>query len=113
MPETRGDDGYATIWALSWLAACLVLGSIALAAAAIVAQQHSTDGAADLAAVAAATAVQQGADGCVQASITAAANGAHVVSCALDGLDVQVTVAVDLEAPIPLTLHSVARAGPR
>jgi secretion/DNA translocation related TadE-like protein len=111
-PRSRGEGGYATVWALAWLAVCLVLGWIAVAASAVVAEQHHVDGAADLAALAGAAGVQSSGEGCDEAASTAAANSVRLIACRTTGGDVQVTVSARVAVPFPLTLRSVARAGP-
>ncbi len=110
--NARGQTGYATIWALAWLAACLTLGWVGVAAAAVVTAQHHLDGAADLAAVAAAAELQRSGNGCPTAASTAAANGVRLANCAVSGSDVQVVVATAVTVPFRLTLKAVARAGP-
>jgi secretion/DNA translocation related TadE-like protein len=114
MSEGRGETGYATIWALGWIAACATLGWVALLAAVAVATQHHLDGSADLASLAGAAQLQLGRDACAAVRSSAADNGVSVRDCSVDGTDVVVTVEASVPLPFGIdgALTSVARAGP-
>lgn len=91
------------------VAAILVIG---LQIAGAVIARHRVEAAADLAALAGSTRALFG-DACERAGVVAAANGARVDECSLDGLDVRVVVS----APVSLgvfggTVSGRARAGP-
>lgn len=111
----RGDRGAASVWVL---AVGLVLVAAGLAGAAVGAARvarHQAWAAADLAALAgAARAIEGPAGACPRAASFAVANGARLLSCTVDGLDVLVTVQVQV-APLPGLTRSAlgrARAGP-
>lgn len=91
----RGEGGSATVWVLATgLVFVLVAATLSLAGAAIVAR-HRAQAAADLAALGAALLAWDGAvAACARASDLSARNGASLVACRLDGLDVVVTVQV-------------------
>ncbi len=110
----RSECGYATVWALGWMAVCLTLAEVSLQVAAAVAAQHHLDGSADLAALAAAARYQRGGDACAAAQATAADNTVDLVACSTTGPDVEVRVESRLRLPvgISMTLQSAARAGP-
>ncbi len=91
----------------------MTVGGAHLGAAVIA--RHRAQAAADLAALAGAAYVPAGTDAaCAQASVLARSMGATAVECAVDGLDILVT----LEAPTTLGLswmgpaRAIARAGP-
>lgn len=75
---------------------------------------HSARSAADLSALAGAHALRDGEDACAAATGVAAANGAAVRSCTIDGDDVvtRAEVVVDLGLLGVRTASAVARAGP-
>jgi secretion/DNA translocation related TadE-like protein len=112
---TSRDRGSGTVWVL---AAGLVLLLAGLAGAAVGAAhvaRHRAQTAADLAALAGAAHAIEGSDpACARAAEIAAANGARVATCHLDGLDLTVTVEVSPPAVVgvgrPAT--ATARAGP-
>lgn len=91
------------------VAAALSVGLAGVSAAAVAGQRLA--GAADAAALAAADAASGAATGvpCERAEQTAAAWGAGVVECGLDGLVATVTVTVHLG---PVAARASARAGP-
>lgn len=115
MPDRRPETGYATIWTLGWIAACMTLGWISLLAAVVVAAQHNLDGSADLASLAGAAQLQSGGDACAAVRSTAADNGVSVVECSVDGTDVVATVEATVSLPfgIDRALTAAARAGPQ
>ena len=110
------DRGSATLPALACLGVLLLLGAALGVAAAMVTAHRSAQSAADLAALAAAGALGEGMPGgsCAAAESVAAANGARMTGCQVDGRSTLVRVVVtgphwlgqeaDLEAS--------ARAGP-
>jgi secretion/DNA translocation related TadE-like protein len=109
------DRGSASVWVLAaGLLAVLVASAVATEGAAIVAR-HRAQAAADLAALAAAA---HGPDGpgpaCDRAGVIAAANGARLVGCRVDGLDVVVVAEVVPAGAAGLagTARASARAGP-
>jgi secretion/DNA translocation related TadE-like protein len=109
------DRGSASLWLL---AVGLVLVAAGFAGAAIGAARvarHQARVAADFAALAGASQVLAGPDAaCARAAELAAANGGRLVSCGVDGLDLQLTVEVAV-APLPAVTRvapATARAGP-
>ncbi|MEO8329673.1 MAG: Rv3654c family TadE-like protein [Candidatus Nanopelagicales bacterium] len=109
----RDDDrGSATIWVLAVSALAGVVGAAAaLMAAGFVEHRHAS-AAADLSALAgAASSVDSEQLACLAAEQIAAANHAKLVSCAVDGRSVLVTVAVDPGPPLLPTMRISARAG--
>ncbi|GAB2834586.1 helicase [Microbacterium insulae] len=91
------------------VAAVVAVGLTGVPAAAVAGQRLA--GAADAAALAAADAASGAATGvpCERAEQTAAAWGARVTECGLDGLVATVSVAVQLG---PISARASARAGP-
>jgi secretion/DNA translocation related TadE-like protein len=100
------DRGSASLWLLGvGLAVVLVAVAAAMIASAVVAR-HRAQAAADLGALAGAARVADGeATACDRAAELVRANGAHLVGCRVDGLDVVVTVEVG-------RARASARAGP-
>lgn len=91
----------------------VLIGGVHLGAAVIA--RHKAQAAADLAALAGATFVPSGpASACARASALALAMGTNAVECALDGLDVVVTVEAvpGLAVGRATPARAVARAGP-
>jgi len=115
----RGADrerGSASLWLL---ALGLVLVAAALAGAAVGAARvarHQARTAADLAALAgAARTLDDPHAACTRAAEFAGRNGARLVGCTVDGLDLQITVAVAVTPPIgrlDRVAMASARAGP-
>lgn len=104
------DRGGGTLYALALGLVFVLTGSaIAVQGTQLVAQQEAQT-AADLGALAgAARAVEGGAAACDRAGAIAAANGASVVSCQLDGLDLELTVS---SQGLVRAVEATARAGP-
>jgi secretion/DNA translocation related TadE-like protein len=111
------DAGAVTIWLVGFAGlVALTLVAAMLVAAASAARQRA-EAAADLSALAAAAAALRGADPCPTAATVAAADGARLVSCSLDG---EARVTVSTAVPLPPALRrlgvgaatAVARAGP-
>ncbi|MFD4658536.1 Rv3654c family TadE-like protein [Kitasatospora sp. NPDC058444] len=116
----RGPDaGSATVWllALAMLGTAVFAGTIAVGS--VVAARHRAESAADLAALAAADRLLLDQDGgCVRAAGIAAAQGAGLVSCAVDRPADAVEVVAEVEVRgLPARLRvgparARARAGP-
>jgi secretion/DNA translocation related TadE-like protein len=108
------EGGYATVWAVGWIAVLLLVSWVTLVLAVAVAHQHRLDGAADLAALSAADALQRGQDACAAANQVARANEASMTDCAINGGDVTVHVSSRLALPAGLaaSIEAAARAGP-
>ncbi|WP_134741082.1 Rv3654c family TadE-like protein [Nocardioides sp. 503] len=110
----RGEDGAATLFAVSCLAVLLVLGAALGVVAAVVVAHRQAQAAADLSALAGAQVLGRGRDPCAAADEVAAANGARLASCVVAGRE----VLVEVTAPGPRWLgqdtdpSAQARAGP-
>ena len=112
--RTRGEDGVATVLAVTLAGLLAVVAVVAGAVVGLVDAHHRAEAAADLAALAGAGALVQGADACVVAATIARRNGAEVVSCRPSGSTVSVVVSVAAPgglAGLP-SLEARARAGP-
>ncbi|MBW3084894.1 hypothetical protein KEM60_01084 [Austwickia sp. TVS 96-490-7B] len=111
-PATRptGDNGSGTVLTLAVVTVLisLILGLLALAAAVLASHRAAT--AADLAALAAAASV--GGDACSRGGLVAAAHGATLERCVLDGDDVDITVSVPTDWPALPAARGRAKAGP-
>ncbi|NPC98272.1 Rv3654c family TadE-like protein [Nocardioides sp. zg-DK7169] len=91
---SRGERGGATVLAVALTGLLLLLGvALALVAGVVVAHRQAQS-AADLAALGAAGALVDGRDPCTAGSAVAAANGARLVGCAVQGRTVLVRVQV-------------------
>lgn len=113
------EAGAATVFGLALIAVLVLVAAGGGVAAAVLAGHRRAEAGADLAAVAGATAVQAGQDGCAAAARIAAANGADLDGCTVDGVDVVVSVRVTMAALQRLvggaglpTLPGRARGGP-
>ena len=110
----RSDTGSATVWVLATgVVLVLIAVTLAMAGAATV-SRHRAQAAADLAALAGALRAWDGEPvACQRAADISARNGARLVECRLDGLDLVVAVEV---VPTQLVVigvaRGVARAGP-
>lgn len=110
------DRGAATVLVVALAGLLLLVGAAAAVVGAIVVAHRTAQAAADLSALAGATVLadHSGRDPCAAAAEVAAANGAALTSCAVDGQDLLVGVTV----PGPRwlgqerDLHAAARAGP-
>jgi secretion/DNA translocation related TadE-like protein len=111
----RDDSGGATVWALATgLVTVVVAISVAAGGAATVAR-HRAQAAADLAALAgAAHSVEGQVVACERAAAIAAANGARLTDCQLEGWDLVVTAEVRPArvAAVAGDARASARAGP-
>ena len=113
--RVRDERGAATVVAAICLVALVSIAAGGAYLAAAVVARHRAQAAADLAALTAATVVVGGPEtACAQATDVALAMGARVIDCAVDGLDVVVTVELNVSlgrfgvAPA----RAAARAGP-
>ncbi|TXS37215.1 Rv3654c family TadE-like protein [Streptomyces sp. OR43] len=104
------DQGLATVWAAVTTATLCVVFAVVLALGQVVVVRHRAAGAADLAALAAADRALEGAAAaCGAARDVAAAQGAEVVRCAVQGEIADVTARVR-RGPYAPEVRS--RAGP-
>lgn len=102
-----------TVLAAFLIAAILTVAAVGVVGAAFVVARHRAQSAADLAALAAATRVPAGAGAaCLQARAVVTAMRATLRDCAIDGLDVTVTVAIGTGLNLGGDARAVARAGP-
>lgn len=107
----KGERGSGTVVALGLGLAVIALLLVVLPVYAVLASRHSVAAAADAAALAAADSASGLAPGhpCEVAALVAAANGASVGGCEVDGLVVTVTVR---RTVLGLRLSERATAGP-
>lgn len=114
MSRPGAERGAATVLVVAFLGLLLLVGTALGVVGAMVRAHRTAQSAADLAALAGAAAIARDEDGCTQAARVAAANGARLVGCAPEGLEVRVTV--EVEGPRSLgqvaDLTAEARAGP-
>ncbi|GAA1802872.1 flp pilus-assembly TadE/G-like family protein [Planosporangium flavigriseum] len=109
------DRGSASLWLLGVGLAVLTFAGAVAAAGSVLVARHRAQAAADLGALAGAVRAGEGVSvACERAGQIVAANGARLVECRLDGLDMVIGVAAD-----PVSLGQVggparawARAGP-
>jgi secretion/DNA translocation related TadE-like protein len=111
----RRDRGSATLLAVAMMALILAVVGAAMVVGAAVIARHRAQSAADLAALAAAGRLAQGqSTACEWAVSVADRMNARVTACAVESLDVVVTV--DVDAALGRwgmgTARAVARAGP-
>lgn len=116
-PVRRRDDddkGAMTVTTAFAVAAVLAVAVAVLLVGRAAVATHSARSAADLSALAGAHALRGGQDACAVAGGIAAANGAALAVCTVDGLDVvtRAEVRVDLGLLGAHTASAVARAGP-
>jgi len=123
VPRTRqatrltGDTGSASVSALAVALSVLLFALFGVTLATALHAHHRAQAAADFAALAAAIHALEGEGAaCAQASSIAAANGATVSACALDGMNATVTVTVTPTfaptAALGGSASASARAGP-
>jgi secretion/DNA translocation related TadE-like protein len=92
---SESDRGSASLWLLGvGLAVLAFAGAVAAAGSALVAQ-HRAQAAADLGALAGAVRTGEGSAACDRSREIVEVNGARLVECRLDGLDVVVGVEAD------------------
>ena len=108
----RDARGAATVLGVGFIGLILTVALVAVGITAVVFAHRRAQSAADLAALAAASGYQRGVTPCGEARRIAEANGAHLVSCALDGP--VATVEVECLAAVGGTfrMHGRAKAGP-
>lgn len=99
------EEGSTTVAAALFIAAFVALTLVGVAAGVNVVKARQAAVAADLSAVAGAVAAQEGDKACEAAERIASANRARVLTCEIDGEDVQVTVE-------RRNKEATARAGP-
>lgn len=114
--RAHGQRGAATVLVVGMAGLLMLVGAAAGVVGAIVAAHRSAQSAADLAALAGAAtfAEHTGRDPCAAAAEVAAANGALLDSCAVEGEDlvVEVTVGGPRWLGQDQDLRARARAGP-
>lgn len=110
----RQERGSATLATTGFLALLLLLGAALGVVAAMFHAHRAAQAAADLAALAAAGALSHGEDACGSGASVASANGADLLACSVEGLDVRVRVRVDGPGWLGQRgdLLAEARAGP-
>lgn len=110
----RDERGSATLFAVAVIGLLVLVGAALGVVAAMIHAHRVAQSAADLAALAGASAHARGADPCAAATTIAAANGASLDNCALDGYDVRIQVTVPGPHWLGQThdLSAQARAGP-
>lgn len=111
----RSDErGGATVVLVAVLGVLVLLGAALGVMSAMVVAHRRAQAAADLAALGAARVLQSGGDACAQATRLAAANGAGVASCSVQGATVLLTVTVSGPRWLGQTadLAAESRAGP-
>ncbi|MEJ7833106.1 MAG: Rv3654c family TadE-like protein [Nocardioides sp.] len=108
------ERGASTLFAVACLSLLLLLGAALGVVAAMVTAHRTAQAAADLSAVAAASALARGGDACGAGAEIAAANGASLTSCDVEGRDARVAVVVRGPRWLGQTgdLTAQARAGP-
>jgi secretion/DNA translocation related TadE-like protein len=107
----RGERGSATVWVVALSGVLAAIGVAAVLVGSAVVGRHRAAGAADLSALAAAErAVRGDPRACAVAEDTAAANGARLTGCAVEGGAV---VEVTVDVPVRLGPLGVARAAGR
>lgn len=114
MSAGRTERGSASLLGVAMLGVLLLVGAALGVVAAMFVAHRSAQAAADLAALAGATALADAGDACAESGRIAAANGATLTGCEVDGREVRVLV----EAPGPrwwgraVGFPGEARAGP-
>jgi secretion/DNA translocation related TadE-like protein len=109
------DRGSASVWLLAVGLLLVAAGAAGGTVGAAHVASHRAQAAADLGALAgAARAIEGSAAACARAAELVAANGAGLVDCRLDGLDLTVTVQVSAApmAGVGRAATATARAGP-
>ncbi|NJC82028.1 flp pilus-assembly TadE/G-like family protein [Planosporangium mesophilum] len=111
----RSDRGSASLWLLGVALAVLAFAGAVAAAGSVLVARHRAQAAADLGALAGAVLAVDGEPAaCDRAGQVVAANGAGLVACRLDGLDVVISAQAE---PVSLgrpfgPARAWARAGP-
>ena len=83
-PRTGGEDGIATVFAVTAIGLICVVAVALVEVGLVVVAKHRAQSAADLAALAGSAAVLRGDDGCLVAKSVARHNGAPLVKCRAD-----------------------------
>jgi secretion/DNA translocation related TadE-like protein len=111
----RVDRGSGSLWALAIGLVLVAAGVAGAAVGGVRVARHEARVAADLGALAGAARVLEGADAaCTRAAAIVAANRGRLTTCAVDGLDLIITVQVTV-TPLPGLVRAAsasARAGP-
>ncbi|WP_236036904.1 Rv3654c family TadE-like protein [Bifidobacterium simiiventris] len=109
----RADCGSGTMAGVALIMLVgVLLGVVALAGNLLICQTRART-VADLAAISAALTLYDGGDdACATAQAVAAANDAGLDSCAVDGEDVQIALAVATQVPFAPSVTYRSRAGP-
>lgn len=102
----RADRGSATLWALALIFVLLMGGLLALAVGQLAMTRQQVGTAMDLAAIAGAQALGEP---CERVLAVAAANGALLMACSLDGGDVVVSGRVPAPAVVQRLMAFVGR----
>lgn len=112
--ERIGDEvGASTVLAALMIAALVSITYGGVWLGSVVVAQHRAQAAADLSALAGARRLAAGADAvCRQVAAVSAAMRAAVHHCAIERLDVVVTVGVRVGGPVAARVRASARAGP-
>ena len=112
-----GDRGSASIWVVAGVLLLFAVAAAAVLRECAVLARHRAEGAADLAALAGAERIGVGGEPCSAARVTAADNGAHLVSCrvrlAADGRSGTVSVEVRYDVRLPVVGSRAASAAAR
>lgn len=110
----RGEAGAASVAAAAMVAVLLTVTGGGFLLGSVVIARHQAQSVADLAALAGAAAIPAGPQAACTASerLAAAMTRADGVGCAVDGLDVVVTVTVALPGRRLGQVRATARAGP-
>jgi secretion/DNA translocation related TadE-like protein len=109
------DRGSASLWVLGIGLAVLAFAGMVAAAGSVLVARHRAQAAADLGALAGAVRAGEGADAaCTRARRVVEANGARLVECRVEVLDVVIGTAADPAgvARVIGTVRAWARAGP-
>lgn len=115
-PPGDGDEGSSTVLVLGFVAVLLAVGGLVASLSLLAVTRHRAETVADVAALAAAAQALQGEAAACQAAVRAAElHDVRLVSCRLDGLDVQVSIAVRPPGRLGSLglVHARARAGRR
>jgi secretion/DNA translocation related TadE-like protein len=115
MGRAIDDRGAATVWAVATGLLTVLVGLASAAAGAAVVARHRAQLSADLGALAGAAHILEGESmACQRATEVVVANGAHLVGCRVDGLDLLVAAEVTPAGIAALAgrARATARAGP-
>lgn len=110
-PPRDPAEGSASLLVAIWVIALTSVAAVGFVLASALTARAKVQAAADLGALAGATAVlHDGTHACSRAGVIVAANGAHLVLCAIEGASMR----VEVSAPAPGAVHWLipGRAGP-